>query len=93
MCVRVEDVLLGEHADARHPRPGHPPGVDLTMAGEDAQQCRLAATVAAHDADAVAAEHAEGDLVEHLGGAEGQGGALDTDEVGHQSMLSPAGGH
>ena len=35
------------------------------------------------DADPVAAEHPERDLVEHLGGAEGQGGALDTDEVGH----------
>ena len=35
------------------------------------------------DADAVAAADAERDGIEHLGGAEREGGALDGDEVGH----------
>ena len=51
--------------------------------GEHPQQGRLAAAVAADDADAVAAADAERDGVEHLGGAEREGGALDGDEVGH----------
>ena len=35
------------------------------------------------DADAVTTPQAEGDGVEHLGGAEGEGSTLDRDEVGH----------
>ncbi len=57
--------------------------VDAELAGDDAQEGRLAAAVAADDADAVAAGDPERDAVEHLGGAEREGSALDRDEDGH----------
>ena len=50
---------------------------------EHAEERRLAATVAADDPDAVATADTERDGVEDLGGAEGEGGALDGDEVDH----------
>ena len=64
-------------------RPRDPAGVDLLDAREHPQQGGLAAAVAADDTDAVATADAERDGVEHLGGAEREGGALDGDEVGH----------
>ena len=79
----VHAVVLGEHADGEAAHPRHPAGVDLARALEHAQQGGLAAAVAADDADAVAAADAERDGIEHLGGAEREGGALDGDEVGH----------
>ena len=85
-CTRgrgVELVVLGQHPDGEAADPGDPAGVDLARAGEHAQQGGLAAAVAADDADAVTAADAERDGIEHLGGAEREGGALDGDEVGH----------
>ena len=79
----VELVVLGQHADGEPADPGDPPGVDVARAGEHAQERGLAAAVAADDADAVTAADAERDGIEHLGGAECEGGALDGDEVGH----------
>jgi hypothetical protein len=80
---RVEGVVLAQHTDGEPADPRHPPRVDLAVAGEHPEQRRLAPAVAADDADAVAAADAEGDGVEHLGGAEREGGALDRHEVGH----------
>ena len=79
----VHAVVLGEHPDGEAADPRDPAGVDLARALEHPQQGGLAAAVAADDADAVAAADAERDGVEHLGGAEREGGALDGDEVGH----------
>ena len=79
----VEPVVLGQHPDREAADPRDPPGVDVPGAGEHPQERGLAATVAADDADAVAAADPERDGIEHLGGAERQGGALDRDEVGH----------
>src|SRR5699024_8167443 len=81
----VEGVGLGEHADPGVPGEGHPPVVDGLIAGEDPDESGLAAAVAADDPDALPLSEAEGDVVEHLGGAEREAGALDGDEVGHQS--------
>ena len=80
---RVHPVVLGEHPDGEAADPGDPAGVDLARPLEDPQQRRLAAPVAPDDADPVTAADAERDGVEHLGGAEREGGALDGDEVGH----------
>jgi hypothetical protein len=82
-CCGVHPVVLGEHADGEAAHPGDAAGVDLTGALEHAQQGGLAAAVAAHHPDAVTAADAQGDGIEHLGGAEREGGALDGDEVGH----------
>ncbi len=79
----VHPVVLGEHADGEAAHPGDAARVDLARALEHAQQGGLAATVAADHPDAVTAADAERDGIEHLGGAEREGGALDGDEVGH----------
>ena len=80
---RVESVVLAEGADGEATDPRHASGVDGPRAREHAQQGRLAAAIAPDDADAVTTPQAEGDGVEHLGGAEGEGSTLDRDEVGH----------
>ena len=79
----VHAVVLGEHPDGEPADPRDPAGVDLARALEHPQQRGLAAAVAADDTDPVAATDAERDGVEHLGGAEREGRALDGDEVGH----------
>ena len=73
----------GQHPDAEAADARDAAGVDLARALEHPQQGGLAATVAADDADAVTTADAERDGIEHLGGAEREGGALDGDEVGH----------
>ncbi len=80
---RVEGVVLGQDPGAQTPGARHPPVVGGTAPGEDAEQRRLAAPVAPDDPDAVTADHPEGDGVEHLRGAEGEGGALDGDQARH----------
>ncbi len=79
----VHAVVLGQHPDGEATDARDPAGVDLARPLEHPQQGGLAAAVAADDADAVAAADTERDGVEHLGGAEREGGALDRDEVGH----------
>ena len=73
--LRIEDVDLGEHAEGGVARPRHAPRVDDLLSHENAQQGGLAAAVAPDHADAGTAVDAERDLVEHLGGAEGEGRA------------------
>ena len=83
----VERVLLGEHADADAVGAAllrDAARVGILQAGHDAQQRRLAAAVDADDADAVAREDAEADVVEHVGGAEDEGDPFEGDEVGHR---------
>ena len=79
----VHAVVLGQHPDGEAADAGDPARVDLARPLEHPQQGGLAAAVAADDADPVAATDPERDGIEHLGGAEREGGALDGDEVGH----------
>src|SRR5690606_8474402 len=60
----VEGVLLLEHTDAPPAAHRDPPRVRLELAGQQAQEARLAVAVAAHDADAVALVDPERDTVE-----------------------------
>ncbi len=62
--LRVEDRLLGQVADAYAAPDRHRPRVRWLEAGHDAQQRRLAAAVAADEADAVAAVQAQVDAVQ-----------------------------
>jgi hypothetical protein len=80
---RVHAVVLGQHPDGEATDARDPAGVDLARALEHPQQGGLAAAVAPDDTDAVAAADAQRHGVEHLGGAEREGGALDGDEGGH----------
>ncbi len=73
--VRVQDdvaypraarqvIALRQMREPQPADPAHPPRVGRPRAGEDVQQRRLAATVEADDADAVARLHAERNAVE-----------------------------
>src|SRR5690606_28479105 len=63
----VEGVLLLEHTDAHPAAHRDAPRVRLALAGQQAQEARLAVAVAAPDADAVALVDPERDTVEDDG--------------------------
>ncbi len=79
----IEGVVLAEDPHPQAARARDPSVVDGPRSREHAQQRRLAAAVAADDPDAVAPRDPERDGVEHLRGAEGEGGALDGDQARH----------
>ena len=70
---------------------GHPAGVDLPRPARTRSSVVLPPPLRPTTPMRSPPSDAEGDLVEHLGGAEGEGGALDADEVGHQSSRGALG--
>src|SRR5690606_8906050 len=79
----VQVVGLAEQPAGDASAAGHPAGVRRLRAVEQSQQGGLATAVAPHDADAVAVQQAQRDVIQEGLGADRQADAVDADERGH----------
>ena len=81
----VQGVGLVEHADGHATATSDLATVGFPSTAQQAEQRRLAVTIATNDTDAIAFRNTDGDVVENYAGRKFEADALGAKKVGHES--------